>query len=223
VSHELKTPITSIKGAVETLLDGAIRNPDEARSFLEIIERHGIRMERLVEDLLTISRIEYESEREQIVLDRQSLNSILQAAVQACRERAAARKVTLTLSADAPLVTRVSAPLMEQAIVNLIDNAIQYSAEGGEVSIRGFRQEGEFVVRVEDQGLGIESRHLPRLFERFYRADMARSRKVGGTGLGLAIVKHVVLAHKGRVTVESTPGKGSIFSIHLAAEPVAKR
>ena len=112
-------------------------------------------------------------------------------------------------------MNRIHPQLLEQAVVNLIDNAIKYSNDGGTVRVEALQRENEIIISVSDQGCGIEKEHLPRLFERFYRADKARSRQLGGTGLGLAIVKHIAQAHGGRVTVESTPGKGSTFSIHI--------
>ncbi len=116
------------------------------------------------------------------------------------------------------LRARINAPLLEQALVNLIDNAVKYSPAGSAVQVEALRDDAEVVVRVRDQGVGIEKSQLDRIFERFYRVDAGRSRKIGGTGLGLAIVKHIAQAHHGRVTVESTPGAGSLFSLHLPAE-----
>jgi two-component system phosphate regulon sensor histidine kinase PhoR len=121
----------------------------------------------------------------------------------------------LLLSCAEDVVARFDPPILEQAIVNLIDNAIKYSGEGKTVWVEALQRENETLISVRDQGCGIEKKHLPRVFERFYRADKARSRQLGGTGLGLAIVKHIVQAHGGHVTVESIPGKGSTFSIHL--------
>jgi two-component system phosphate regulon sensor histidine kinase PhoR len=123
----------------------------------------------------------------------------------------------LEVACPAGLVAKINAPLLEQAVVNLIDNAVKYSPNNGAVRITAEQRGGELVIGVEDAGCGIAPKHLPRLFERFYRVDKARSRELGGTGLGLAIVKHIVTAHKGSVQVESTVGKGSVFFIHLPA------
>ena len=126
-----------------------------------------------------------------------------------------AKKIEIELSCAEDLLAKIDPPLLEQAIVNLIDNAIKYSNDGSTIRVEALQGENEIIISVRDQGCGIEKEHLPRLFERFYRADKARSRQLGGTGLGLAIVKHIAQAHGGRVAVESIPGKGSIFAIHL--------
>ncbi len=140
---------------------------------------------------------------------------MLETAIQVCEAGAMAKKIEVELSCAEEIVANLDPQLLEQAVVNLIDNAIKYSNDGGTVRVGALQRENEIIISVHDQGCGIEKEHLPRLFERFYRADKARSRQLGGTGLGLAIVKHIAQAHGGRVAVESTPGKESIFSIHL--------
>ncbi|MDY6972247.1 MAG: ATP-binding protein [Thermodesulfobacteriota bacterium] len=215
VSHEIKTPISAIKGFGETLRDGAIDNPDDARRFLSIIENHVDRLNAIVEDLLSLSRIEDDSERKDILLADSSLSEVLQASLHVCEARAASKGIQLQLSCVEEIVARINPPLLEQALVNLIDNAIKYSDSGRTINVDAARTEAEIVISVRDRGCGIGKEHLPRLFERFYRVDRARSRKLGGTGLGLAIVKHITQAHRGHIDVESIPGKGSIFSIHL--------
>ncbi len=215
VSHELKTPITAIKGSVETLLDGALSDPESARRFLQIIARQGERLNLIIDDLLTLSRIEQEADRREIALQRTPLQEVLRAAVQACSVAAAGRKVLIDLEVPEGLEVQVNPALLEQAVINLIDNAVKYSPADTRVRVEA-EASGEGVsVRVRDQGCGIPREHLPRLFERFYRVDKARSRKAGGTGLGLAIVKHIVQAHGGRIEVESAPGEGSTFTILL--------
>ncbi len=215
VSHELKTPITAIKGSVETLLDGALSDPESARRFLQIIARQGERLNLIIDDLLTLSRIEQEADRREIALQRTPLQEVLRAAVQACSVAAASRKVLIDLEVPEGLEVQVNPALLEQAVINLIDNAVKYSPADTRVRVEA-EASGEGVsVRVRDQGCGIPREHLPRLFERFYRVDKARSRKAGGTGLGLAIVKHIVQAHGGRIEVESAPGEGSTFTILL--------
>jgi two-component system phosphate regulon sensor histidine kinase PhoR len=215
VSHELKTPITSIKGFVETLLAGAIREPENAEHFLRIIARQTDRLNEIINDLLSLSRIEQDAERGQIFLTAQRIKEVLAAAVEVCEPKAKERNIRVILDCPNDLRARINAPLLEQAVVNLVDNAIKYSERDREIRVEAERAGPEVMVRVRDQGSGIAPEHLPRLFERFYRVDSGRSRQFGGTGLGLAIVKHIAQAHHGKVTAASTPGKGSVFSLHL--------
>jgi two-component system, OmpR family, phosphate regulon sensor histidine kinase PhoR len=215
VSHELKTPITSIKGFVETLLDGAIQEPENALSFLHIIAKHADRLNEIIDDLLSLSRIEQDSEQGKIALAPGPLKEVLHNAIQVCRERAAAKDIEIALTCPDDLAAAINAPLLLQALVNLIDNAVKYSPAARPIQVEARRETGEVLILVRDQGPGIAPEHLPRLFERFYRVDPGRSRKVGGTGLGLAIVKHIAQAHGGYVTLQSAPGKGSTFFIHL--------
>lgn len=213
VSHELKTPIAAIQGAAETLREGALRTPQDAARFVEIIERQASRLDAVIRDLLTLSRIEEDEERA-IALQRMPVDGIVRGAVQTCGPKAAGKGVAVEVTCPPGLVAHINGPLLETAVVNLVDNAVTYSNAGDTVTVRVTRNH-EIVVAVQDHGCGIEPRHLSRLFERFYRVDKARSRTLGGTGLGLAIVKHIVQAHSGRVSVESTPGIGSTFRIHL--------
>jgi two-component system phosphate regulon sensor histidine kinase PhoR len=218
VSHELKTPITSIKGFVETLLDGAMKNPDEAERFLRIVARQTDRLHAIVEDILTLSRIENQTEKAKIELSKSKVREMLESAIQVCELLAREKNITVDLECDASLTARVNAPLMEQAIINLVDNAIKYSDAGKAVSVRACRVEQGLQIQVGDQGCGIDREHQARIFERFYRVDKARSRKMGGTGLGLSIVKHIVLVHGGQITVDSSPGKGTTFTIVVPNE-----
>ena len=217
VSHELKTPITAIKGAAETLNDGAMAEPDNARRFVDIIVRQADRLNAIIADLLSLSRIEQGAEREGISLVPASVLPVLDAAVQSCQSAAQDRDVALRLICPPGLQARLNAPLLEQAVVNLLTNAIKYSNPAASVLVEAAAVEGKVVIRVQDKGCGIPAEHLPRIFERFYRVDKARSRKLGGTGLGLAITKHIVQTHGGEVRVQSEPGTGSTFSILLPA------
>ncbi len=229
VSHELKTPITSIKGFTETLLDGALEKGEDARRFLGIIGRHAGRLTAIIEDLLALSRIEQEDENAAIVLGPSEVEPVLRAAMQACEGKAAEKGVRFVLSASGasgaasgPAVALINGPLLEQAVVNLLENAVKASPDGGEVRLEAGLASGgaaELAIRVTDEGAGIAPHHLERLFERFYRADPARSREEGGTGLGLAIVKHIAQAHGGRAEVRSTQGRGSTFSILIPLAP----
>jgi two-component system, OmpR family, phosphate regulon sensor histidine kinase PhoR len=218
VSHELKTPITSIKGFVETLLAGALKEPDNAENFLKIIAKQTDRLNEIIDDLLTLSRIEQDAERRQIFLNGQKIKGVLQSAIQVCEAKAAAKKIALELTCPDDLRAQVNPPLLEQALVNLVDNAVKFSEPGGVVQVEAQREGPQVIIRVRDQGPGIPLEHLPRIFERFYRVDAGRSRKIGGSGLGLAIVKHIALAHGGKVTVTSSPGKETTFSLYVQAD-----
>ncbi len=215
VSHELKTPITGIQGFVETLLDGAINKPQESRRFLEIILKYAERLNAIIEDLLNLSRIEQEAEKKEIRLESCKIKDVLKSVILLYEARTASQKHEIKIDCPEDLGTQANIPLLEQALINLIDNAVKYSEPGKVITVEAERGEREVIVRVRDQGCGIESQHLVRIFERFYRVDRARSRELGGTGLGLAIVKHIAQAHGGSVSVESAPGQGSVFTIKL--------
>jgi two-component system phosphate regulon sensor histidine kinase PhoR len=215
VSHELRTPITSIKGFVETLLDGAMWRPPDAERFLGIVAKQADRLNAIVTDLLTLSRVEQDTEKLSIPLEEHSIREVLKEAVQVCELKGVAKDVTIALTCDEKISARINPPLLEQAVVNLVDNAVKYSDSGKTVRVEGTESGSEVIISVIDEGCGIAKEHLPRLFERFYRVDRARSRELGGTGLGLAIVKHIAKAHGGHVAVESALGKGSTFTIHL--------
>ncbi len=215
VSHELRTPITSVKGFVETLLDGALADPQDAERFLRIVAKHADRLNAIIEDLLALSRLEQDAQQDHVTLEEYSIQDVLEAAREVCEVKASERDVEIALQCEERLRALVNPPLLEQAVANLIDNAIKYSEPGGRVHVEARSEEATILVSVQDWGCGIDKEHLPRLFERFYRVDKARSRKLGGTGLGLAIVKHIALVHGGNVSVESALREGSTFTIHL--------
>jgi two-component system, OmpR family, phosphate regulon sensor histidine kinase PhoR len=217
VSHELKTPITAIKASVETLLDGAAISPADSENFLRIVAKQADRLNAIIDDLLALSRIEQNDDVSGMVLEVQTLEPALRSALQSCEVAAVDKQITLQLVCDAELQARINAPLLEQAVINLVDNAIKYSEGQSSVQVEAEVEDDMVKIRVRDRGRGIAREHLPRLFERFYRVDKARSRRQGGTGLGLAIVKHIVQAHGGTVTVSSEPGAGSVFTILLPA------
>jgi two-component system phosphate regulon sensor histidine kinase PhoR len=215
VSHELKTPVTAIKGFVETLRDGALDERPQAERFLEIVARHAERLHAIIEDLLSLSRLEQEEETTALPRTDTALTDVLQAAVQDCAAKAVARQVTVLTACATTLHARINAPLIEQAVVNLLDNAVNYSKASSTVWLEAAQEDAAVVIRVRDEGIGIPQQHLSRIFERFYRVDKARSREHGGTGLGLAIVKHIALVHGGQVSVTSAVGKGSTFTLSL--------
>jgi two-component system phosphate regulon sensor histidine kinase PhoR len=217
VSHELKTPVASIKGFVETLLDGALDDRNDARRFLGIVARQADRLAAIIEDLLALSRIEQSETSGKLPLDLQPLAGILVTASDDCRPRAVERSIRLEVDCPPDLIVTVNGPLLEQAVINLVDNAIKYSEDGKAVWLSADNDATGPAICVRDEGCGIAAEHLPRLFERFYRVDKARSRVLGGTGLGLSIVKHIVQAHAGTIAVESTPGVGTTFTIRLPA------
>lgn len=218
VSHEIKTPLTAIKGYVETLHQGAVDDAEERKRFLGIILKHVDRLNAIVEDLLALSRIESENDRSEIQLKKESINDVIQTAIQVCQSKAAAKDIAIDLQCNAQIEAKIDSTLLEQALVNLIDNATKYSDNSSSIEIDIVSQNGTLAINIKDHGHGVPKKHLPRLFERFYRVDKARSRILGGTGLGLAIVKHIVQAHGGRVLVESVLGKGSTFTVQLPTD-----
>lgn len=215
VSHELKTPLTTIKGFVETLLDGAMNDRDNAERFLGIIRKNTERLFSIIEDLLSLSRLEQENGESAVIHRAEPLGVVLKSAAEVCAEKAQAQKIAIRITCPDTLHVNCNAPLLEQAVINLIDNAIKYSDPETSVSVTAERDGDEVSIQVIDSGCGIAKEHWPRLFERFYRIDRARSRELGGTGLGLSIVKHIAQAHQGRVDVTSAVGKGSTFTIYL--------
>ncbi len=212
VSHELRTPLTSIQGYTETLLDSAPDN-NHSREFLDIIRKSALRMSRLTEDLLTLARVE--SGEQRFDIQPSAPAELLQEAVQSFRELARAQNVDLKVEDNAVAQVGADPEAIHQVFSNLVDNALKYAHSGGRI-VLGTRQIPDGVeFYVQDFGPGIPSEHLPRLFERFYRVDKARSRESGGTGLGLAIAKHIVLAHRGTIRAQSELNHGSTFLFTL--------
>jgi two-component system, OmpR family, phosphate regulon sensor histidine kinase PhoR len=224
VSHELRTPVQLVKGFAETLRseyfgaeplrEGPPADPAQGERFLDIIERNAERMESLISDLLSLASLERE-DRDRLAAEVRAVRPVLESAREAILPKAEARGTTVLIECPEGLAARLDESLLEQALVNLVDNAIKYSPPGKEVSLSARAEGPSLVIEVRDRGIGIPARDLPRIFERFYRVDKARSRELGGTGLGLAIVRHIAIAHGGDVSVESWEGEGSTFRMRL--------
>ncbi|MDD5328268.1 MAG: ATP-binding protein [Phycisphaerae bacterium] len=218
VSHELKTPVTSIKGFVETLLEGAANEPEQAQRFLQIISKHSDRLNAIIEDLLSLSRLEEDSEQRRLSFEKTNLSPALDSAIELAKVKAEEKHITIEMLCDKELTAKINAPLIEQAVLNLIDNATKYSQANSRIQVSAQKTPNWVFIKVADRGCGIDKNHLDRIFERFYVVDKGRSRKLGGTGLGLAIVKHIAQVHGGYVTVESKFGSGSAFTIYLPVD-----
>lgn len=216
VSHELRTPITSIKGFTETLLDGALEDdPEQAKKFLEVIDRQSTRLGQVIEDLLKLSRLD---RKEELIREPILLEQLLNHTMELCQPEAELSSTEIVCECKSPVSVPLNETLMEQALTNLVSNAIRYAGgEGKKVWLRGEVVGNKLKFEIADEGPGISKEHLPRLFERFYRIDKARSRDIGGTGLGLSIVKHVVVAHHGTIDVESEINQGTTFKIEIPA------
>jgi two-component system phosphate regulon sensor histidine kinase PhoR len=215
VSHELKTPLTTIKGFIETLRDGAIENKADAERFLDIISKHIERLNLIIDDLLTLSRLEEKATAETINKSEVEVLPLLKSAAEDYFVKAGEKNINIEIRCPDDLHSKLNPQLIEQAIGNLIDNAIKYSDSNTDITISAKVAAKYLIIDVADQGWGIEKEHISRLFERFYRVDKSRSRDVGGTGLGLAIVKHIVNSHGGSVRVSSGINKGSVFTIEI--------
>ena len=218
VSHELRTPLTAIQGFAETLLRGALDEPENSRRFVEIIRDHSWRLARLTEDLLKLSRIE--AGKLELELRPISVGNLLEQCTETARLKLTEKRQSLTVSVcEPPPLARADSHALLDVLRNLLDNAIQYTPEDGHVAIRvslgGAAGAEEVRIAVQDDGIGIPASSHDRIFERFYRVDAARSRKVGGTGLGLSISKHLVEGMGGRIELESQLGRGSTFTVVL--------
>lgn len=216
VSHELRTPLTAIQGYTETLLDGAIDEAENNRRFLRIIRQNSERLAQLTADLMALSQIEVKA-REFSFLPHK-VNELLIQAADALQTETRKKQIRITIEpVEEDLQVDCDSEAIRQALLNLMDNATKYTSQGGAINLGAFLDGDDVCFFVRDTGIGIPQEHIPRLFERFYRVDKARSRALGGTGLGLAIVKHLVLAHNGQVRVESEVGKGSTFYFQIPA------
>ena len=214
VSHELKTPLTSINGLVETLLDGALDDVANNRRFVTLISEEAIRLSRLIDDLLELAQIE--SKATPLALQPVDLRALIDSVGASLRPQLDARRVTLEVAVPPKTATvRGDPERLRQVVLNLLDNAMKFNKDGGRITVQATTEGSMVRLAVEDTGIGIPEQDLPRIFERFYRVDKARSRELGGTGLGLAIVKHLVELHGGRVEVRSRPGQGSVFTVTL--------
>ncbi|MBI4890400.1 MAG: HAMP domain-containing protein [Acidobacteria bacterium] len=217
VSHELRTPLAAIRGYAETLLDGALEDQEYNRKFLEIIRSNAIRLTNIASDLLVVSELEQER-GEQEPASEVGVHEVVEAALRTVESAARVRNIRVEIGPDSGLKVKGQRFRLEQALVNLMDNAVKFGKEGGVVRVESRQTEGGLVeVDVADDGIGIPSEDLPRIFERFYRVDKARSRAAGGTGLGLSIVKHVAEVFGGTVRVKSEVGQGSTFTLSLPA------
>jgi len=214
ISHELKTPLTAIQGFAETLLSGAMDDAQNRRRFLEIILEHSRRLARLTDDLLMLSKIE--ADRLELEIRPIPIGTWIESCLETARLRAGEKKIEVTaeIPANLPEVAADRRRLAE-VLQNLLDNAVQYTLPGGKIILRAEVAGGEVILTVADTGIGIPRADQPRIFERFYRVDVARSREAGGTGLGLSIAKHLIEAQGGRIWVESEVGRGSQFHISV--------
>ena len=210
VSHELKSPLTSIRRLTETLLEGALHDPAHNMRFVRLIDEDAARLARLIDDLLALSQIE--SQAVPLALSAVELKPLIESIAASLQPGIGQRRLSVTVELPHGLLVRADPDRLRQVLANLFDNAVKYNKDGGTVSIIAARHDDWVTVTVADTGVGIPSLDLPRIFERFYRVDKARSRELGGTGLGLSIVKHIVEAHGGSILVESEPGRGSKFS-----------
>lgn len=216
VSHEIKTPLTSIKGFVETLLESVDGLPEEAKTYLEIIQKQSDRLDEIVNDLLMLSRLETGAGADRMEMGKHCLGDVIHSAVAICQSKWHRDKVfTVNVSAAVNLVLVMNPRLMEEVFVNLIDNAIKYGKSGVCIEVVAQSTNAVVSVSVKDDGPGIAREYLGRLFERFYRVDAARTRAQGGSGLGLSIVKHIVQVHGGEISVESELGRGTTFRMNF--------
>jgi len=215
-SHELATPLTAIKGFAETLLDGAIDDPKLSIKFINIIHTEAERMQRLINELLQLAKLNSQEYRQQVKLERIDLTPLLHKVKQYLATNAVEKDITITIYAPTePISIMANLDWLKQVLLNLLDNSIKYTLPTGRVILKCYQENNHAILVVEDSGIGISATDLPLIFDRFYRVDKARARSAGGTGLGLAIVKFIVEMHGGRIDVKSTVNKGTTFTIKL--------
>lgn len=214
-SHELATPLTTIKGFTETLLDGALEDKHLGFKFLTIIHTEAERMQRLLNELLQLAKLNSQEYRKQVTLESTPIKPLLYAVKDDLKTNAAEKEITVTIQADADPVVMANPDWLKQVLINLLDNSIKYTQPLGKVFLRSFQEGREAILTIEDTGIGIPANDVPLIFDRFYRVDRARSRNAGGTGLGLAIVKFIVEMHGGKIEVKSTVNIGTTFTIRL--------
>lgn len=210
ISHELRTPLTAIKSLVETLLDGAINDPEANIKFLQKINQQSDNLSLLISDILMLSSLEKDRKENFILI---SLSALIEKALETMSLSLKSRQIKVSRQEEPGLEIFASADQVYRALLNLLDNAVKYNSLGGEITISSHKTENNIIVSIKDTGCGIAPEHLLRIFDRFYRVDKARSREAGGTGLGLSIVKHIMQMHKSEVLVESVEGKGSTFTL----------
>lgn len=213
VSHELRTPVTSIKGFTETLLDGAMSDPQLCEKFLTIINKESERLQSLIHDLLQLSRLE--QSQFQLNLQTSDLRELVEDVIELLKNKADVKEIQMKSVYSGNTKLYIDPIRMKQVIINLINNAIAYTPNGGNIFVEVKELVDEVQLVIVDTGIGMSELEIPRIFERFYRIDRARSRNSGGTGLGLAIVKHIIELHDGRIDVESKLGKGTTFTITI--------
>jgi two-component system phosphate regulon sensor histidine kinase PhoR len=213
VSHELRTPLTAIQGYAETLLGGAIHDTETAQDFLKVIYDESIRLHKMVNDLLEISKLEHQ--KATISMEPVQMETIISNVIRTIRLQAEAKSIDIEWENGVHLPVRGDADLLTQLLLNLVSNAIKYTPAGGKVSIYGETGGAKVWIRISDTGIGMAEEHLSRIFERFYRVEASRNMASGGRGLGLSIVKHITQIHKGEIRVESKPGQGTTFLVAL--------
>jgi two-component system phosphate regulon sensor histidine kinase PhoR len=221
VTHEIRTPLAAVIGYLETLQAGALERPEDAKRFTDIMLKQAQRLNRLVEDLLTLSRIEL---GEAIFrFEDISLPDAMDNVISLLDAKAAAKTITIQNRLPQNLMlVRADRDRLIQILVNVLDNAVKFTPEGGRITMEAEEREGGLVLKISDTGIGIPGEEIQRLGERFYRVDKTRSRELGGTGLGLSIVKHLMLAHGGRMEIESQPGRGTTVSLYFPLKKTAQ-